>query len=241
MKTPTSLIAGRYRQLHYALDWLPRFACVAVLGIVGCAGTKTSDLQISIPDRSTSHYGTVLVSVIPAPIVSALPSDEQIRILYASSALQVQLVEKLKSSGATIMVSPANAVPNHAHGTLLLRCYILRAIAGNQVLRLAVGFGVGQSVLRTHTELIETGDVTPVKLASWDTNSTTGALPGPVMGFVGSVVAGQALGIVGGSSGLLLGLWQTQAREVDQSSTEIAAQLHKLFQQRDWAPSTSAD
>ncbi|WP_321817279.1 MULTISPECIES: DUF4410 domain-containing protein [unclassified Paraburkholderia] len=174
----------------------------------------------------------IIVSVLPAPVVSALPTDEQIRIFNVSVALQVQLVEKLKRTGMKIEALPADTLPIHAPGTFLLRCFILRADAGNRVLRLAVGFGAGKGMLRTHTELIDLGDDASLKLASWNTDSSTGALPGPVVGFFGPVIAGPALGIVGGSAGVLPGIWQTQAREVDQTSTEIVDQLHTLIHQQ---------
>lgn len=238
MEKPVKPARSQSRWLSYPVHWL---TLSAVLGIAGCAGTKTSDFQMSASALPSSQPDTVLVSVMQTQVVSAFDPDEQTRVRDLAAALQGQLVEKLKRPSTRIVVLPVNGVtPDHAPGTLLLRCSIVEAKGGNEALRLAFGFGAGRATLRVHTDLLDLSEGSPMTVASWDTNSTTGAMPGPALGLAGAVQAGQALAMVGGSVGMLLGMRQTQAREVDQSSTEIALRLQSAFQTRNWTnPSTT--
>jgi hypothetical protein len=237
LKTSVNRAVSRNRLQLRLAAWLRPITLVAVLGIAGCAGTKTSGFQISPPALSAVQPNTVLVEVTQTLVVSALDPAEQRRVREVASALQGGLIEKLKIPGTKIVALPLNGVtPTNIPGTFLLHCSLVEADGGNQALRLAVGFGAGRALLRIHAELLDLGDHSSSKLASWDTSSTTGAFPGPGLGFLGAVQAGSALGMVGGSVGALLGMKQTQSREVDQSSTEIVARLHSVFQERNWGP-----
>ncbi len=113
-----------------------------------------------------------------------------------------------------------------ARPDLLLHARIVDPRSGNRALRLPVGYGAGRAELRVATRLerqpLPSWSDTP--LLSFDTNSTTGKLPGSLIG--------AALRSLGSDDGL-----DAQVRD---TVTRIDAELDRYFAARGRALSTDS-
>ena len=167
-------------------------------------------------------------------------SSEAMQRGRVAALLQERLVQKFSVGRGTVISAPAGAAsPNHFGRTLLLRCSLTQITEGNQALRLVLGFGAGRTTLRVTTDLLEVRGPSTVELATFNTRSTTGFMPGPGLGLASAAASGQLLGLAGGSAGLLLGMRETLNREIEQSSTKIASNLNDYFQDQEWAAFTA--
>lgn len=206
-------------------------AATALLALSSCA--TTNNTQLAMPRRP-------LPSTKPAALMVQVVDDADQPGIAA--ALQTQLLAQLRAGGGNVTALPQGASPaGISRNAILLRCDIKKADAGNEELRLAVGFGAGQATLQVETQLIDLRGGQDVTLMSFATRSTTGALPGPALGLAGALNAGQLIGVIAGAGGLAAGAAQGMGREVDQSGAKIAMQTKAFFEQNGWPALTGED
>ncbi|MGI4745748.1 MAG: DUF4410 domain-containing protein [Janthinobacterium lividum] len=210
----------------------------AILLLSGCASTRNTALVSVAGFNGAVPPDRLVIMVVDATAHSANGNERSSDAMQRgriAALLQEQLVQKFGGGRGTVMsASAAAAGPAYSGRTLLLRCRLAKVSDGNQALRLIVGFGAGRATLQLTTDLLELRGKSAVELATFNTRSTTGAMPGPGLGLASGAASGQLLGLAGGSAGLLLGMRETLNREIDQSSTKIASNLKNYFQDQGW-------
>ena len=215
-----------------------RALILGTLLLSGCASTRNSALVSMARSDGAAPPDRLIIMVVDATAHSSNGSERSSAATQRSriaALLQEQLVQKFGGGRGTVMsASDAASSPAYSGRTILLRCSLTQIAGGNQALRLIVGFGAGRATLRLTTDLLEFRGRSAVELATFDTRSTTGAMPGPGLGLASGAASGQLAGLAGGSAGLLLGMRETLNREIDQSSTKIASNLKNYFQDRGW-------
>jgi hypothetical protein len=133
-----------------------------------------------------------------------------------SSALS-ESVPKLLASHQLIAVSAGQP------SDLILRCRILDVRSGSKALRVLVGYGAGKAVLRVGVSLIDPRMQDRSPLLSFETNASTGRMPG------------------GGSSPVaLVGVGLNALKkdglpvEIDQTTKSIDEHLGEYFVAQNW-------
>jgi hypothetical protein len=157
---------------------------------------------------------TVVVENDAPPPVNEKDQAKQLEDAATVMAdLQEGLAKKLADRGLAL-------VPPGQPADLTLRCAIEEVRRGSKALRILVGLGAGKAVLRVDVALIASAMGTNSTLLTFETQSTTGSMPGAGIGPAsnGGAVAGKALGVAGGlRSGL--------PKEADQTVGKIDDQL----------------
>ncbi|WP_180970570.1 DUF4410 domain-containing protein [Burkholderia sp. WAC0059] len=134
----------------------------------------------------------------------------------ASAALS-QSISKLLASRQISAVSAGRPAD------LILRCRILDVRSGSKALRALVGYGAGKAVLRVSVSLYEPGAEGSTPLLSFETDGSTGSMPGA--GFTAPALVGDGLSALK-KDGL--------PKEVDQTTASIDQVLAKYFAARNW-------
>lgn len=216
---------------------------LGVLLLSGCASTRNSTLVSMAAPEGAAPPDRLIVMVVDATARPANGNERSSAVKQRgriAALLQEQLVQKFGGGRGTVMSASDAAAGQVSSGTtLLLRCSLAEVSGGNQALRLIVGFGAGRATVQLTTDLLELHGKSAIELATFNTRSTTGAMPGPGLGLASGAASGQILGLAGGSAGLLLGMRETLDREIDQSSIKIASNLKDYFQDRGWMAFTA--
>jgi hypothetical protein len=205
---------------------LPTFLLAAVvLSLAACAGTKVQNVQQTAAEATGLPPRTIAIIVendAPLPVKEKDQAKQLEDVPTVLAALQEGLAKKLSERGLTV-------VPPGQPADLTLHCAIEEIRRGSQALRMTVGLGAGKAVLRVNVALVASAMGMNSALLTFDTQSTTGSMPGAAIGPAsnGEAIAGKALGIVGG---LRAGL----AKETDQTVGKIDDQLQIYFAAQHW-------
>jgi hypothetical protein len=203
-------------------------ACLGtILLLAGCAKTSTSP-TITMARTSVTTQPTRLILALDSGPGPATPAP-------LAEAVEQALAKGLGGPGIQISRLPPGAPPPaYGPATLLIRYRITVVKPGSQALRLTVGFGAGRAEMAMTTQIIDLRGAAPVALARFETKSTTGRMPGPVLGLATASASGQVLGLVGGTAGLLQGTRQTLTAEATQIGDQVAAHLEDYFRDQSW-------
>ncbi len=189
------------------------------LCVTGCAGTKVGPVASRAPNNALEPPRTIAVIVennSPAPKKA---SKREGQLADAQTTLTM-LSESMTKLLAARQIS---AVPAGMPADLILRCRILDVSGGNKALRVLIGYGAGKAVLRVGVSLYDPKAESDTPLLSFETNGTTGKMPGP--GFTTRALVGDGLNALK-KDGL--------PKEVDQATESIDQQLAKYFLARNW-------
>ena len=203
------------------------FTLLLLLCVSGCAGTKLGPIATTTPESFAGPPHTVAVIVedgsVPPEKVSK--REAHIKDVQETEASLTDELSKLLVS-RQLQVAPAGQ-----RADLVLRCRILEIRGGSKALRLLVGFGAGKAILRVGVSLSDPRYETNAPLVSFESNGTTGKMPGS--GF-------SAGGLVGAGLGSLKkdGLPKETAQLVD----SVDEELTKYFSAQHWPyPKPDAD
>lgn len=198
----------------------------ALFVLAGCAGThvksvQTTPLATQIPAPRTV---AVIVENVAPPLQDASAQKQQLNDAnQVINRLNEGLIAFLKSRNLTI-VSPA------AHPDLTLHCNVLEVRGGTEWLRILIGYGAGRAALRTRVTLFGSA-VTAQPLVIFETESTTGKLPGAGFGLASS----NAVAAGGAALSIPAGLRQGLAAEANDSIEHIGNELGKYFKSQNWS------
>jgi len=191
----------------------------------GCAGTRVQNVErtaVDVSGRPPRTISLVVENVSPPPFKEKdrLRQLEDAQTMIAD--LQQGLAKKLVVQGLTI-------VPSGQPADLTLSCRIEELRRGHKALRMLVGFGSGAAVLRVNVTLMDWQSGVSSTLMTFDTQSTTGGMPGAGVGPASrAALVGKTLGIAAGArSGL--------PREADETIQTIDHQLKTYFVFRNWS------
>jgi hypothetical protein len=211
------------------------FVLALALSVTACAGTQVSNLAGTMAGARIGPPRTVTVIVENDSPPPKKPSRREEQLVDAR-----QSVAALTESLSTMLAKrQLVAVSAGQPSDLVLRCRIVDVRGGNQALRMMVGYGAGKAILRTDVSLY---DRAGHSFLSFETNSTTGRMPGPGLGLASSGVslaraganAMTIAGVARGGLGVVGGLKQGLAQEVHQTTNRIDEQLGKYFKAQKW-------
>ncbi len=117
---------------------------------------------------------------------------------------------------------------------LVLTCRLLEVRGGDTALRVLVGYGAGKAVLRIGVTLTDTRTVAGPPLLRFETDSTTGGMPGAGFGLASGIGSGNALAVGGAVAGAPGALKQGLSREVEQVTPRIDEELSLYFAAQHW-------
>lgn len=228
--------------------YLIRFILLTVISVgSGCARsgawvTRPAPDGVPQPDRvvvydfAVSPYHVHLDSAPGALLMqgSAGRTQSQQELFVGrkvADALSRNLVAELKANG--IMAYRAAADVPISQNTLLLAGQFLRIDQGSRARRVMVGFGLGQTELRTQVQAIQGG----VTIAEGVTKATSGLKPGmlPNVG-VGAAAgrAGQATAVGGGGAAVSELFIATVEGDARRTAVKIAIRIVEGFKKRGW-------
>ncbi|MEW6344263.1 MAG: DUF4410 domain-containing protein [Paraburkholderia sp.] len=201
----------------------------AALTLVACAGTKVKDVQST--SNTTAGFSPHTIAIVvennsppPSKVSRRAAQLEDAKLVVTT--LTDHLGKVLAGRGLVV-------VSTDAHPDLTLRCSVLDVRGGNEWLRVLIGYGAGRAELRTKVTLLgSTGTTQP--LVTFDTESTTGKMPGAGFG----LASGQALAAGGAALSVPGAMRQGLGLEVNDSVEHIDNELGKYFKSQHWQYST---
>lgn len=233
---------------------LPVFIPALLLGLltVGCASTKvTSRAQVmtgQLPRPATVwvYDFTANAAELPpdSPLAGqpdALNAAQTPEQLEAGRQLGAQIASELVQQISRLGLPAARALPETIPQTndLVLRGYLLSMETGSAAKRVAIGFGSGESELRT---LVEGFQVTPQghrRLGSGTLESGSGKSPGGAVGLATFLATSNPAGLIVSSGVKLYGEASGKSKlegRAQATAKEIAAVLQQRFRQQGWIP-----
>lgn len=208
----------------YAISLFPRFTPrLLSLGlavcIAGCAGTKVGPVAANAPDSFAGPPHRIAVIVEDASAVPEKPSKRE------AHATDVRETEAALTDGLSKLLASRQlqVVPADQAADLVLRCRILEIRGGSKALRLLVGYGAGKAVLRVGLSLSDPQHQGAQPLLSFESNGTTGRMPGS--GFSLPGMAGAGLNSLK-RDGL--------PKEADQLAEHVDEEFGKYFGAQNW-------
>jgi hypothetical protein len=206
--------------------------CGALLLLGGCARTTSSAILSTASPAPALPPTRLLLALDDSALAQDPDHADRARI---DAEMQRRMIDGLRQPEIQVIALPPNTlVVAGSARTLLIRCKVTTFRAGNQALRLTVGFGAGRVELGLATQVIDLRGPMAVPVAHFDSRSTTGRMPGPGLGLFGAVGTGQVLGMAGGAAGLLAGSQVTLTAQDKRLSTLVVAQLHIYFREQGW-------
>ena len=190
------------------------------LSVASCAGTTVGPIVSQAPNSSLAQPRTIalIVENDSQPPRRESRREKQLADAQMASTALTESMSKLLSSHQLVVVS-ANRPSD-----LVLHCRILDARSGSKALRVFVGYGAGKAALRVGVSLNDPGTQDRAPLLSFETNATSGRIPGG--GFNAAALVGEALNALK-KDGL--------PHEIDQTTENIDEQLTKYFAAQNWS------
>jgi Domain of unknown function (DUF4410) len=220
-------MGGRWR-VGNSIRWKPEIVGIVLL-LGGCAHTGSSP-TVSVATPIGEVQPTRLIVAVDDDVASG--GNESRRQVEAG--IEQRLIKGLGEPHAEIAPSSVqDPVRTPNPHTLLIACHVTTFMAGSEALRLAVGFGARRVELAVTTQVVDLRGSGRNELATFQTHSTTGHMPGPGLGLLSAVGSGQVLGMALGA-GVLAGTRQTLVNQGTQVSDTIVAQLHAYFLSQGW-------
>jgi len=216
-------------------DIIPRFprlpaTFLLMCFMTGCAGTHVRGEQFAEATAVLPQPHRIAIAVIDktSPPHRAKRRDaHQNDVEIAERELTRDLTQVLESRHLAV-------VDQNTHADMVLQCAITNVRGGSMIARLLVGYGAGKATLNTVTTLSPM--ITPAQpVLTFDTRSTTGAMPGAGLGIMSAAgAAGTAVHMIGPLMGVPGTLKQGLAQEAQQTTDRIDDEMAKLFAERGW-------
>lgn len=222
----------------------------AALFVVGCASTKVSNHQqlVTGPIPKPAHIWVYefIASAADLPPDSALSGQPDLDTTPQTDT-QVSEGKKLGHQIATELVADINqmgmkselasAATKPAINDLVIRGYLLNITEGSAAKRVGIGFGSGESELRTAVEGFQVTATGMRKLGSGTVQADGGKSPGAALGVVGLIAMGNPVGLIvsGGMHvyGEASGSSKVEGR-AKATAKEISDVLKKRFTDQGW-------
>jgi uncharacterized protein DUF4410 len=205
-------------------------AAAAVLSLAACAGTKVHGLTRSSAAAVMDAPHRVCVLIEDESPIPTRPSHRANHVADVEAA-KTALTEAL---GKLLTARGLELVPEGQAADLLLHARLEDVRSGKEILRLTVGYGAGKAVLDTVWSLTELREPGHPQLLSFETRSTSGAMPGAGVGLAAGA-PGDAVTLARSSLTATGTLRQGVPREVNQTSGKVDTELKKYFSSRHWA------
>ncbi len=228
-----------------------RMACLfTVLFVTGCASTQVSDRQEivtgKLPKPGTIWVYDFAATAADVPTESALAghpdldttpqTPEQIAEgKKVGAEVATELVADIKKLGMPVAQATMDTKPQL--NDLVIRGYFLSIQKGNEAERVAIGFGKGESDLKTVVEGFQMTATGLRKLGSGDLNASGGKSPGASLGVVGLIATHNPAGLIISGGMHVYGEESGSAKvegRAKQTAQEIADVLKKRFQEQGW-------
>ena len=222
----------------------------AALFLTGCASTTVSNRQQlvtgQLPKPTTIWVHDFAATAADLPAESVLAGQPGLDTTPPTAG-QIAEGKKLGSQIATELVAQIQAMGLPAQlaapGTvyqvndIVIRGYLLSVQQGNEAERVAIGFGKGESDLKTAVEGFQMTTTGLRKVGSGDLNAGGAKSPGAALGVVGLIATHNPAGLII-SGGMHVYGEESGSSKVEgrakQTATEIATVLKQRFQQQGW-------
>ncbi len=235
------------------------FACVTLVGLVGCAKTEVTGRQTYQPAQSTSSG--VQRATMPRPdrilvydfaatpgdlpswsaparrytdATTTVSSDEVAKGRELGAKVADELVEEIRQMGLPA-THAAGETPRP--GDLMLVGYFESIDEGSAVKRVVLGFGSGGADLQTKVEGYRMTAQGPRELGSRTVDAGAGKSPGLVVPLAVGVATHNPVGLVAGTAlhaaGEVSGKTTIEG-STNRTSKKIGEELRGIFQQQGW-------
>jgi len=197
----------------------PLLVIGAALSLAGCEGTHVGLVTSHAPIVSLGPPRAITVVVeddSPLPERKLCRKKHFADVETASAAFAQSLSRLLASRQLAV-------VPPDQPADLILRGRILDVCSGNKALRVFVGYGAGKAILRVGVSLDDPRTPQGPPLLSFETDGTTGKMPGG--GYNASGLVGDGLNALR-KDGL--------PKEINQATEIVDQQLSKYFLAQNW-------
>jgi hypothetical protein len=223
-------------------------ALISLCLLIGCATTNVTDRQQLVSGK-IARPGTVWVyDFVATP--ADMPADSALAGQYSSNSqtaeqiaagrkvgaeIASQLVAQINSMGMQAAQAASQTAPQI--NDIVIRGYLLSVNTGSAEQRVAIGFGSGESELKTAVEGFQMTDQGLRKLGSGTVDAGGNKTPGMAAPAMLAIASGNPLGLIV-STGMKVygeesGSSKIQGR-AEQTAKEIADQLRTRFQQQGW-------
>jgi peroxiredoxin len=191
----------------------------AALSITGCAGTKVGPVTSHAPN--TPHEPPRTIAVI---VENDSPSPKRIsRRKEQLAAAQNTAVALSESISKLLAARQLTVVTADEPADFILYCRILDVRSGSKALRVLIGYGAGKAILKVGVSLNDSRTHDGPSLLSFETDGTSGSMPGA--GFTAAALVGDGVSALR-KDGL--------SKEINQTTEDIDEQLHKYFVAQNW-------
>jgi hypothetical protein len=225
------------------------FATVALAALAGCARMSTQNVDVRasglprpeivvVHDFAVSPGAVALDTAIGSRIMEAAegpPQEDQAKIGEEVARIVTDnLVKEIRRLGLPAVA--ASAAPARSGPSLAVEGQFLTVNQGNRLRRAVIGFGAGESEVRTAVQIYETTGEGHRLVEDFYTTVKSSRKPG--MGPMGGMgaAAGRAATSAAVSAGIGLVTAHSQTVEGDATNTaeEIGKILKKFFAQQGW-------
>jgi hypothetical protein len=160
-------------------------------------------------------------------------SEEENKVGHmVASKLSEFLVEELRVVG--IKATRASSQVSPSSTTLVLSGQFITIDQGNQTARVWVGFGLGNTDLRTRIQAIQGGQL----IAEAETKAKSGLKPGMLTSLGVGAAATTVVPIVVGTviTGVSEAFLSIVEKDAKHTAKEVAKEVEKAYQDRGWLP-----
>jgi hypothetical protein len=218
--------------------------------LAGCASTKISDRQQfvtgQLPKPAQIWVYNFAATAADLPAESALAGQPGLDTTPQTPA-QIAEGQKLGAQIATELVADINQLGMPATvataetkpqvNDIVIHGYLISVQQGNEAERVAIGFGKGESDLKTAVEGFQMTATGLRKIGSGDLNAGGAKSPGAALGVVGLIATHNPAGLII-SGGMHIYGEESGSSKVEgrakQTAKEIADVLKQRFQQQGW-------
>ena len=218
--------------------------------ITGCASTQVTDRQQfvtgQIPKPGTIWVYDFAATAADIPAESALAGQPDLDTTPQTpeqiaegkklgAAIAAELVTDIRTLGMPAEQASTETKPQI--NDLVIHGYFLSIQQGNEAERVAIGFGKGESDLKTVVEGFQMTATGLRKLGSGDLNASGSKSPGASLGAIGLIATHNPAGLIISGGMHVYGEESGSAKvegRAKQTAQEIADQLKIRFQQQGW-------
>jgi hypothetical protein len=222
---------------------------IALFVVAGCAKTTITSRdqlvtgQLSRPEHILVYDFVATPGDVPAnssfagQYAETTPqNEEQIEAgRQVGAEIAAKLVEQIQAMGLPAERAYAGTVP--VVNDILIRGYLISVQKGSAAKRLVIGFGSGESELKTAVEGFQMTPRGLRKLGSGTLDSGGSKGPGTALGVAGLIATGNPVGLIVSSGVKIYGEESGKSKlkgRADATAKEIADQLRTRFEQEGW-------
>ncbi len=213
--------------LRFAVNSRRLLIIAGALSIAACAGTHVKNVASAPPRIKNAVPQTIAVVVendSEEPRKLKHRPQHETDVQFAEASLTDNLAKRLTADGLTV-------VPANQPADLVLHCSLQDVHSGKLALRIMIGYGAGKAALALKVLLIDHRTQTLPTLLSFDTDSTTGAMPGAGLSVMGATNAGAAAGSAMSVPGTVK---RDLSKEIGETADHVDQELAKYFKEQGW-------